>query len=204
MSTVSPPVQRVKVVALLTRQREQVLIDEALTLDTLALLQPVSPLSRAFLEGAGMPSIPKGIAVYVDGKRLWVRDCPHWGATDLASATRKTDLQAIPFTDAFGDDYDDERLAENRAAAEFVRNDQSDRDDADEWVADVLEQAGSQRPKLRPTPPELEPVVEHAPCPCPTYGKRTTPLGLPYRPVRQVRKTDKGVEMLLGHDFATL
>ena len=185
------------------------LIDEPLTLDTLALLQPFSPLSRAFLDGAGMEFRPKGIVVYVDGKRVWTADCPHHGATDASSmsSTRKgghADVRAVPFTDAFGDEYDDERLADNRTAMEYLRNDYSGRDDAEEWAADVIEAAGSLRPKLRPSKPGPEPVVDHAPCPCPTYGKRTTPLGLPYKPVRQVRRTAEGTEMLLGHDFATL
>ena len=112
-------------------------------------------------------------------------------------------VHTTPFTDAFPEDYewDDERLADNRAVVEYLRN---DRDDADDWAADVIEAAGSLRPKLRPAKPAPDPVVAHAPFPCPTYGKRTTPLGLPYKPIRQVRKTDNGVEMLVGHEFATL
>ena len=209
MSTLPPSEKRVKVVALLSREREMVLVDEPLTLDTLALLQPFSPLSRALLDGAGMEFRPKAIAVYVDGKRVWEKDCPHHGATDASSMSRTRwgghdDVHAIPFTGAFGDEYTDEQLADNRAAVEHLRNDYSDRDAADDWAAEVIEAAGSLRPKLRPAPSEPESTEPHAPCPCPTYGKRTTPLGLPYQPVRQVRQTDEGVEMLLGHDFATV
>jgi len=209
MATLPPSSHSVKVVALLTGQRELVLIDQPLTLDTLALLQPVSPLSRMFLDGAGMEYRPKGIVVYVDGKRVWTKDCPHHGATDASPSTQTTHatLHAIPFADAFCDDcdYDENgRLARNRAAMEHLHNDYSGRDDADEWAADVIEAAGSQRPKLRPAPVEPESAKPHAPCPCPTYGKSDTPLGLPYKPLRQVRHTDKGTEMLLGHDFATL
>ena len=43
----------VRVVALLPAEQEQVLLDEPLTLESLALLEPKSPLSRAFLDGAG-------------------------------------------------------------------------------------------------------------------------------------------------------
>jgi len=207
MATLPPSSHSVKVVALLSGQRERVLIDEPLTLETLALLQPFSPLSRMFLDGAGMEFRPKGIAVYVDGKRVWRKDCPHHGATDCYATHRDgKSVHAIPFADAFGDEYTDERLADHRAAAEYLRNDHSGRDDAEEWAADVIEQAGSLRPKLRPTTPEPEPesTKPHAPCPSPTYGKRTSPFGLPYKPVRQVRKTAEGTEMLLGHDFATL
>jgi len=113
-------------------------------------------------------------------------------------------VSAVPFTDAFGDDYDDERLAANRAAAEHLHNDHSGRDDAEEWAADVIEAAGSLRPKLRPAPVEPESTGPRAPYPCPTYGKSATPLGLPYLPIRQIRRTAEGVELLVGHDFATL
>ena len=154
MPTLAPPERRVKVVALLARQRETVLIDQPLDLDTLALLQAASPLSRMFLDGAGMEFRPKAIAVYVDGKRLWCEECPRHGATDAISTTGKADLPTVPFTDAFPEDDDDDgRLAANRAAWETMRNDYSGRDDADEWAAEVIEAAGSLRPKLRPTPP---------------------------------------------------
>ena len=210
MSNVPTATHRVKVVAIYgnpenPKHREETLIDEPLTLATLALLEPLSPLSSMLLDGAGMKYRPRGIAVFVDGKRVWSKECPHHGATD-AYATHEggRHIDTIPFTDAFGDDYDDERLAANRAAWEHLRNDHDSADAADDWAADVIEAAGSLRPILRPSPAEPESTGPHAPCPCERYGDRTTPLGLPYKPVRQVRKTENGVEMLVGHEFATL
>ena len=106
MPTLSPTTKSVKVVAILGRQRERVLVDEPLTLDALALLQPISPLSRAFLDGAGMEYRPVGIAVYVDGKRVWSERCPHHGATDAyPDHHNKRGIKIIPFTDAFPEDW---------------------------------------------------------------------------------------------------
>jgi len=207
MSNVPTPTRTVKVVALLSAEPDGPtvdLIDQPLTLETLPLLQPVSPLSRMLLDGAGMEWRPKAIAVFVDGKRVWTKECHERGPTDFVRADRRTnhreDIPVVTFTDAFDapadgtlslDDYDywDERLADARTVSELLRNDYQDRDDAENWAADVCEAAGSQRPILQPSPPEPESTEPHAPCPCPTPGKCDVTLGLPYHAAGSWRLT---------------
>jgi len=182
MATVPSSRKIVKVVALLSRQRQRVLLEEPLSLETLPLLQPISPLSRMFLDGAGLRYRPKGIAVYVDGKRLWRQAAQRCGATDHVSDTRKgghDSVQALCFTDAYGgDEYDDERLAANRAAWELLHNDPDQTNWAEDTAADLIEAAGSLRPKLSVPPRAPLPEADHSPYPCPVC-RSTTPTSNP-------------------------
>ena len=176
MATVPQSRKVVKVVALLPRQRERVLLEEPLTLATLALLQPVSPLSRMMLDGAGLPYRPKAIAVYVDGKLLWKQLAQRFGATDRVSSTAKAALQTICFTDAYGTEYDDERLADNRLAWELLHTDPDQAHWPEDTAADLIDDAAWLRPSGRPHPDQAPlPEADHSPYPCPVANPSKAP-----------------------------
>ncbi|MCX7428810.1 MAG: hypothetical protein NTW96_24690 [Planctomycetia bacterium] len=198
--------RQVKVVAVLGHDRERVMLDEPLTLATLALIQSASPLSKMMLDGAGMAYRPASIAVYLDGVLCWSKTCNRHGSTDEFSSTGHQGdkrVDASSFTDVFppredtcSDDYEDcgygeyfdERRADNRSADDLLHNDYSD--PAMDWVEDVIEAAGSLRPIMQPRKPT--PVRgNHAPCPIEYAGRMpccTTP-GLPYHKPGEWRRT---------------
>jgi len=189
--------RQVKVVAVLGHDRERVLLDEPLTIDTLGLIQAASPLSRMFLDGAGMAYRPKSIKVYLDGELCWSQKCldPGYSTSVKVNTTRPHDAKivTVPFTDAFPEDWDwdDERLADNRTAAEYLHNDYSAVDWAEDIAAELCESAGSLRPKMQPAKAAPLPSVDakHAPYPTDYDGRRpcaTTP-GLPYHKATGIR-----------------
>ena len=173
---------------------ERVLLEEELTEGTLALLQKQSPLSRAFLDGAGLPYRPKSVAVFVDDQLLWRVRCPRRGSTDDAIG-KPTECypEVMTFTDAYGEGYTDERAASNRAAWQDMRNEHEDW--AEEVASDLVELAGSLRPIRRPVAPKQVAPKSHAPYPSPRYGDTDVTLGLPYTPSgswRRVRCLNSG------------
>ena len=63
--------------------RGRILVDKPLeTVEDLALLQPVSPMSRMLQDGAGMEYRPKAVLAYLDGKLIWEKSAGKSGRTD--------------------------------------------------------------------------------------------------------------------------
>ena len=164
-----------------------------LTLDTLALLTPNSPLSRMFLDGAGEEFMPKAIAVYVDGKLVWRKRCPKSGDTAVIPTSGHQGDKRIRTISLDGERVSAkvERMLRNRAYAQYRSERRAavvvSHEAAEDFVADVLEAAGSLRPKLAPRPAEVEPAVDHGPYPLPVYGAPATPDGYNYRPSCEYR-----------------
>jgi len=164
----------IRVDALLPQERTRTLLEEELTLSSLPLLTPLAPLSRMILNGAGMEYRPKGIAVYLEGELVWEAQCHEKGPTDYVRADRRTnhrpDVPTVTFTRAFGKgaDWDDESIADQRAAWEHLRNTTADDHEwADDTAAELLEAAAWLRPALEPTKPADRPADDTDPCPCP-------------------------------------
>ncbi len=146
----------VKVMCRLSRKRERVLLEAPLTVENLSLITPNSPLSRMLCEGAGQRYVPTAVMVYVDGKLAWDRSC-HTGAdTELRSANHRAIEQAIPFSvlahEAENGDREwlDERIASNRLVDALSHNAYSSKEWAETAAADLLEEAGSLRPRIAP------------------------------------------------------
>ena len=145
------------------------------------------------LAGAGLPHIPRAIAVYVDGKLAWRKRCPKQGATAVIPASGHQGDARIRTISLDGERVSAkvERMLRNRAYAQY----RADRrgatavayTEAEDYVADVLEAAGSLRPKLAPRPAEVEPAVDHPAYPLPVYGAPATPDGYTYRPSCEYR-----------------
>ena len=201
-------------------ERERVLVEEPLTVENLeSWLQPTSPLSRAVRDGAGFEYRPNGVRCYVgsdsDGWRLaWERKCSQQKTDTDEPHVGHAVIHCTPFTDAFpegedgDDDFEDARQAAIKAAYDAIHQHNSaayeDREAAEDWVADVCELAGSQKPKLRPTPKPAESTAPVVPYPCPSTGYKcgTNELGLPPRPIRQVRGGNgQPIELLIDHDW---
>jgi hypothetical protein len=174
-----------------------------LTLDTLALLQKSSPLSRMIVDGAGLPYRPREVTVVVDGVKAWTAKCGKGGTTDNSSADRKhAQVPMITVGDltALGMEGGEaraairklrklERITDNRAVAEYREHRHELGGEGHGWANDVaedlLEAAGrpSFGPPRPPRKPEAEPALyagEAYPCPEPCVAKGTV-LGLPYR-----------------------
>ena len=189
LAQVSAP-RQVRIVAEFFNKRKHV-SEFDLTLDTLALLTPSSPLSRMFLDGAGEEYVPLAIAVYVDGKLVWRKRCHDSGSTALCCVTHRS--KRIRTVSLSGERVSAkvERMLRNRAYAQYRADRKAavavSHAEAEDFVADVLEAAGSLRPKLAPAKPEVEPTVDHPGYPSPVYGAPATPDGFTYKPACEYR-----------------
>ena len=146
----------VKVVCRISRKRERVLLECPLTADNLSLITPDSPLSRLLCDGAGQRWVPTALMVYVDGRMLWERSCCTGADTGLRSANHRALEEAIPFSvlshDAENGDREwlAERIASNRLVDALGRNAYSAKEWAETAAADLIDEAGSLRPRLEP------------------------------------------------------
>lgn len=130
---------------------ERVLAEYELTLSGLGILQPNSPLSREFLNGAGLSRVPRSIAVYVNGVLAWRRKCHEWGQTALMSSSRR-DKRIHPVRMA---DFDTEQIAavvvdaaDRKLAGEYF----AERDFSDDIAEELLQECPRRRQPMKPRP----------------------------------------------------
>ena len=130
---------------------ERVLAEYELTLSGLGILQPDSPLSREFLNGAGLSRVPRSIAVYVNGVRAWRRRCHHVGQTALMSYSRR-DKRVRPIRMA---DFETATVAntvvdaaDRKLAAEYAL----ERDFAEDCAEKLLHECPRRRQPMMPRP----------------------------------------------------
>jgi len=209
MTTLQTSTHTVKVSIRGSRKQETPLLEGPLTEDTLALLAPHTPLSKAILDGAGLPYRPREVAVYIDGELAWRKRCPIRGATDLVSSGRHG-FETFAFTDAFPQaEYTDELAASNRAAWESWRGRAAS---VEELADSFLDEVDADKPELALVPrakpsPRALPPAKREPCPCESPGLRGWGmLGLPYRPAgswRRVRCSRGGPGVEYDFEFPT-